>query len=85
VAGKKRERSVLSVKDPLVDEERNQASKECTTQHDIFDAAKPVLIYCFSGAFSLPFYSGRFFDVMRFIGDSDCAQQVLEGTYIVPE
>ena len=39
----------------------------------------------FSRAFSLPFYSGRLFDDLGFMGDSECAQQVLEGTYAFPE
>ena len=84
VAGKKRGRSVLSVKVPTVDEEENNTTKECVTQRDIFDAAKPVLTDRFSGAFSSPFYSGRLFDDLGFMGDSECAQQVLEGTYVFP-
>ena len=42
-------------------------------QQDMFDAARPVLVDHFSGAFSLPFYSGRLFDDLGFMGDSECA------------
>ena len=52
MVGKKRGRSVLSVKVPTVDEEGNNTTQEYVTQQDIFDAAKPVLTDCFSGAFS---------------------------------
>ena len=48
----------------------------------IFEAAEPVLADHFSRAFSLPFYSGSLFDDLGFMGDSECAQQVLEGTYV---
>ena len=85
VAGKQRRWSVLSVKVPTVDEEGNNTTKECVTQRDIFDAAKPVLTDRFSGAFSSPFYNDRIFDDLGFMGDSECAQQVLEGTHAFPE
>ena len=52
VTGKMSWRSVLSVKVPGVDKEGNSTTKECTTQHDIFDTAEPVLLDSFSGAFS---------------------------------
>ena len=76
---------VLSVKVPTVDEEGNTMIKECVTQQAFFEAAEPVLADRFSGAFSLPVYSGRLFDDLGFMGDSECAQQVLEGTYVFPE
>ena len=50
-----------------------------------FDVAKPILTDCFFEAFSLSFHSGRFFDNLCFMGDSECAQKVLEGTYVLPE
>ena len=76
---------MLLVKVLIVDEEGNNATKDCTIQQDIVDAAKPILTDCFFGAFSLPFYSGRLFDDLGFMGDSECAQKVLEGTYVFPE
>ena len=74
VTGKKRGRSVLSVKVPIADEEGNAMTKQCVTHHTIFEAAEPVLADHFSGAFSLPFYSGRLFDDLGFMGDTECAQ-----------
>ena len=85
VTGKKRGRSVLLVKVSIVDEEGITTTKDCVTQQDIFEAAEPVLADRFSGAFSLPFYSGRIFGNMGFMDEFKCAQQVLEGTYIFPE
>ena len=73
---------VLSVKATIVDEGGNTATKECITQHNIFDAAKPVLGDRLSGVFSLQFYSGRLFNNLGFIGDSECAHQVFEVTYV---
>jgi hypothetical protein len=64
----------------MVDKEGNNMSRECTTQHEIFDAARSIMIDHFSGAFSLPFYSDRLFNDLGFMGDSGCAQQALEGT-----
>ena len=82
VAGKRRGWSVLSVKVLIVEEEGNNTSRDCTMQQHIFDTARPVLTYSFSGVFSLPFYSGRLFNDLGFMGDSECAQQVLEGTHV---
>ena len=65
-----------------VNMEENTTSRECTTQQDMFDATRPVLTDCFSGAFALSFYSDRLFDILGFMGDFERAQQVLEGTYI---
>ena len=76
---------MLSVKVLILDEEVNNTTKKCTTQQYIVDAAKPILIDRFSGAFSLKFYSGRLFDNTGFIDDSECVQHVLEGTYGFPE
>ena len=80
VTGKKRRQSVLSVKVPIIDEEGNTTTKKCVTQQDCFEAAEPVLVDLFSGAFSSPFYSGRLFNNLGFMGDSKCVQQVHEGT-----
>ena len=85
LAGQRRGQSVLLVKVLIVDEEGNNATKDCTIQQDIVDAAKPILTDCFFGAFSLPFYSGRLFENLGFIGDSNYAQQVREGTYVFPK
>ena len=73
---------MLSVKVPIVDKESNITTKECVTQQEIFEAVEPVLVDCFSGAFSLPFHSGRLFNNLGFMGDTKRAQQVLEGTYV---
>ena len=43
VAAKRHRWSVLSVKVPIVDAEGNNASGECTTHQNLFDAARPVL------------------------------------------
>ena len=85
VVGKKCEKVVLSVKLPVTDEEDRRTSRECTTQQTIFDAASLVLTDRFSGVFSLPCYRGRLFNNLRFMGASECAQQVLYGTYVFPK
>ena len=84
VTGKQRGQSVLTLKVPIVAEEGNTTTKEWVTQ-TFFGAAGPIIADRFSGAFSLPFYSDRLFDNLGFMGDSECAQQALEGTYIFPE
>ena len=73
LAGQRRGQSVLLVKVLIVDEEGNNATKDCTIQQDIVDAAKPILTDCFSGAASLKFYSGRLFDYPGCMGDSEFA------------
>ena len=75
---------MLSVKVPTK-EGGEQEHRNCTTQKDIFDAAEPVLTERFTGAFASPFYTGKLFDDLGFIGDTECVQQVLEGTYEIPE
>ena len=44
-----------------------------------------MLVDRFSGDFSLSFCLGRLYDNLGFMGDSECAQRVLEGTYVFPE
>jgi hypothetical protein len=39
---------------------------------------------CFRLAYSAPCYRGKLFDDLGFIGDTECAQQILEGTYDFP-
>ena len=75
----------LSVKVLVTGGDGRRTSRECTTQQEIFDAASPVPADRFSGAFSLSYYRGRLFGNLGFVGNSECGQQVLEGTYIFPE
>ena len=65
---------MLSVKVPIVDADRNNASRECIAKQGIFDASRAIITDCFSGASSLSFYSGRLLDSLGFMGDSECAQ-----------
>ena len=75
----------MSVKVPVTDDNGVQTSRECNTQQEIFEGSEPVLTTSFMGAFSLPFYTGQLFDDLGFMGDTECAAQVLEGTYEYPE
>ena len=77
--------SVLSGNIPIVDKERIHASRECITQEYIFDTGRPILTDRFCGDFALSFYSGRLFGDLGFMGDSDCAKSLLEGTHVFPE
>jgi hypothetical protein len=39
---------------------------------------------CFRFAYSAPCYLGQLFDNLGFMGDTECSQQILEGTYEYP-
>ena len=82
--GKSRGSSVMSVQVP-VESGADGEMRNCTTQMGIFDAARPVLRTRFTGAMGSPFYSGQLFDDVGFTGDTQFAQQILEGTYEAPE
>ena len=75
----------MSVKVPVMNDNGDQTTRECNTQQEIFEGSEPVLITQFTGAFSSPFYTGRLFDDLGFMGDTECAAQVLEGTHEYPE
>ena len=81
MADKRREWSVLSVKVPILDDEGTNTSRECTTQQELFGEARPVLTDHFSGAFFLNF-TVILFNNLGLTGEFECAQQVLEGTYV---
>ena len=85
MVGKNRGQSVLSVNVPVINEEGRHTSRKCITQQEIYDAGIPVLADCFSEVFSLPCYIGRFFENLGFVGNAECAQQVIEDTYDFPE
>ena len=75
----------MSVKVPVTDDSGVQTSRECKTQQEIFEGSEPVLTTSFTGAFSSLFYTGRLFDDLGFMGDTQCVAQVLEGTYEYPK
>ena len=75
----------MSVKVPITSEDGERTARECTTQQEIFEGSEPVLTTRFTGAFSSPFYTGKLFDDLGFMGDTEAAAQVLEGTYEYPE
>ena len=81
--GKCRGSSVLSVQVPVEGGAEGE-TRNCATQKDIFNAARPVLRTRFTGAMGSPFYSNQLFDDVGFTGDTECAQQILEGMYEIP-
>jgi hypothetical protein len=40
---------------------------------------------CFCKTFTAPYYTGKLFDDVGFIGDTECARQILEDTYLFPK
>ena len=70
---------VLSVRVQVGD-----ATERHDTEDGIFGAVSNHLAERFRLAFSAPCMSGQLFDDIGFIGDTECAQQILEGTYVFP-
>ena len=60
----------------------NNANDEVyETEDGIFDKVSSHLAERFRLAFSAPCYSGKLFDDIGFMGDTEAAQQILEGTH----
>ena len=77
--------SVMSVKVPVINEDGVQTTRECNTQQEIFEGSEPVLTNRFTGAFPSPFYTGKLFNDLGLMGDTEYAVQVLEGTHTLLE
>jgi hypothetical protein len=54
------------------------------TEDEVVKHTSNYLSKCFHLAYSAPCYHWNFFDDLSFMGDMECAQQILEGTYDVP-
>ena len=54
------------------------------TEDEIFGTVSSHLSKRFRLAFTAPCMKGKLFDDIGFIGDTTCAQQILDGTYIFP-
>ena len=70
---------VLSVKVQVGD-----ATEKYDTEDGIFGAVSSHLAERFRLAFSAPCMKGKLFDDIGSIGDTTCAQQILDGTYVFP-
>ena len=70
---------VLSVK-----VKTGEITEKYDTEDGIFGAVSIHLAERFQLAFSAPCMRGKLFDDIGFIGDTTCAQQVLDGTYVFP-
>ncbi len=51
------------------------------TEDGIFDQVSSNLPEMFRLAFSAPYYHGKLFNNLGFMGDTSAAQEILEGTY----
>ncbi len=54
------------------------------TEDKVVGKTSDHLSMCFRLAYSAPCYRGKLFDDLGFTGDTECTQQILEGTYDVP-
>lgn len=79
--GKSQGRSVVSVKVPAPTEEDPDAYTEYNTAEGIFSATSDNLADRFRLAFTAPCYSGKLFDDIGYLGDTEASRQILEGTY----
>ena len=57
---------------------------EFHTKKEVFEQVSKHLSERFRLAFSTPYHSGQLFDNIGFVGDTDCARQILEGSYVFP-
>ena len=75
--------AVLSVKVPTAAAEAEDANsfQEFTTADDIFNSMSDTLSERFRLAFPAKSYSGKLFDDIGYIGDTEASRQILEGTY----
>ena len=55
-----------------------------STEHEMFEHTSDHLSQRFRLAHSAPCYRGQLFDDLGFMGDTECAQKILEGTYQYP-
>jgi hypothetical protein len=55
-----------------------------STEQEVFDHTTDHLSQRFRPAYSAPCYKGQLFDDLGFKGDTECSQQILEGTYDYP-
>ena len=66
----------------VIDEE--EGVEEFKTKEGVFFACSRNLSERFRLAFTASCYHGQLFDDIGFIGDTECAKQLLEGTYVFP-
>ena len=66
----------------MIDEE--EGVEEFKTKEGVFFACSKNLAKRFRLAFSAPCSHGQLFDDIGFLGDTECARQLLEGTYVFP-
>jgi hypothetical protein len=55
-----------------------------STEHEMFEHTSDYLSQRFRLAHSAPCYQGQLFDDLGFMGDTECAKMILEGTYDYP-
>ena len=81
--GKPHGGAVLSVKVPTAAAEADDVNsfQEFDTAEGIFNSMSGTLSERFRLAFTAKSYSGKLFDYIGYIGDTEASRQILEGTY----
>ena len=79
--GKPRGGAVTAVKVPTPTESDPQAFTEYNTADGIFNAMSDNLCERFRLAFTAKSYSGKLFDDIGYLGDTEATKRILEGTY----
>ena len=64
--------------------ENGDNTEEVETEDGIFSHVSKHLSERFRLAFTAKSYSGKFFDDVGFVGDTEAARNILEGTYDYP-
>ena len=64
--------------------ENSDNTEKVETEEGIFSHMSKHLSERFRLAFTSKYYSGKFFDDVGFIGDTEAAREILEGTYDYP-
>ena len=79
-AKKPRGRDVISVKVKLPDE----TVEVIRTKKEVFETVSSHLAERFRLAFTAPICSGKLFDDIGFLGDTEAVEKILLGTYVFP-
>ena len=61
-----------------------QTTETYSTEQEVFDHTAEHLSKRFCLAYSAPCYKGQLFDNLGYMGDTECSQQILDGTYEYP-
>ncbi len=61
-----------------------QTTETYSTEQEVFNHTAEHLSKRFCLAYLAPCYKGQLFDDLGFMGDTECSQQILDGTYKYP-